>query len=139
MPLFSKILKNLEDLKYLKGKGEDAELKRIITLVEGDIYATIIGTFYETMMNLLSRNTDVSKELLTFLDKENRKLNLVVTRGSYISFKKNLSVQYIDSLDLLSILDRIEETLRLDDCERMLKLTKEEFGIGNVFVQLEEK
>jgi len=141
MPLLTKIEDNIEELKRLKGKGQDKELKRIIGLVENDIYATIIATFFQMMMGYLNDVDKIPKGFLDFLDKWNRRANSPknvsnMARGDYILFQNKLMRYKLKSLDFKKVLIQIENTLKVKKCKQLLREIKEEYGIENFEVNV---
>ena len=144
MPLLTKIKGNIEDLKRFKGRGQDAELKRVVGLVENDIYSTIIATFFQTMMNYLNNIDNVPTGLIDFLDKWHRRANSPknisnTAKGDYILFQHNLKKYKLKSLDLKVVLVKIENTLKIKECENLLRMIKEKYGIENFEVDVNIK
>lgn len=142
-PLLPKIKDNVSDLKRLKGKGQDKEMMRIISLVENDIYGTIITTFYQTVMNHLSKiNAVPPKKFLDFLEKWDRRANSPknisnITRGDYVLFQQRLSQYSVESLNLMEVLGQIESALKVEECEKLLNEAKEFYGIENFKIDME--
>jgi len=144
MPLLTKIKENIDGLKRLKGKGQDTELKRIIGLVENDIYSTIIATFFQTIMNYLNNLDNVPSNLIDFLDKWHRRANSPknisnIAKGDYILFQNSLKRYKLKSLDLMEVLVQIENTLKIKECEDLLRMIKKEYGIENFEVNINMK